>query len=285
MKPKKTSVKCISVFLCIFCIILFISQSYANHTFNNYATELFFNYNPDFANGSVYEWRIHNVKASNPEEMPFNNSDILSMEIVVDFQECNFTSGPYGTLHHISPRPYKALINGEELSSDQNDWLFYSMIPRYQYIFGLRDPFSLNIYDPIYFYPLEYVNGSDTMPYFDLFYDALYQIASGLETWDVTKSKNGKYIEIKESYSKTQSDSEYSRESVLSINTEVGILSSYKYDYEDIDKLNSSNSEYLSFEISSRTYRAGYESLELILLSSISIICMTYLWKRRKKKL
>lgn len=290
----KNKIKKITLLLCLTYVLSFNSQISNINVYGSFFGRSgdFFNFNKELANGSVFEWKIQNVeKSGSYEEIQLNNNDVLTVElgsidesiIGADYELLTF-------LVYLN-FSYGILLNGKSLWENQTQHLdsylycgrMYSPM-FYQYAFGLSNPISLNIYEPIYFYPLEYINGSETISYFDKFYDTLHDIAPQ----NVIRSENGKYIEIVRLEHVIKQDYETTEENKLSINTEIGIMAFYRYSYEYLDKLNSSNSEYFSYEIFSKDYGPKeYRTIPVdigpIILSLGSLACITYFFKKKKK--
>ncbi len=291
---ERRTVNQIVIFLLIIFLLQLNSQAYAMYSLNN-ATRVSYNFNNIFVKDSVFEWKIQNVEFnSSIDELPINNNDILSVKLLVDLSNYNF-SGIYENLIYYthSYDTYEILINGEPITNELYLYLLqcdnYDCLTSYQIFFGLKIPLTLNDFEPHLFYPLECVNNSITIPYFENFYNILTQKSEQMENVEITKKKKDKFLEI--GFSQYKNDTYYEITSVqlISINIEVGILGFYRINYCCVDKQNTSRFHQFSYEIISnkfgyRAFRAGIEPVDFILISSFSVLCMLYYLKKNKKK-
>jgi len=252
----------------------------------------FFSFSNIVYKGATFEWQIRNVQTSGYwDNDKLHDGDSLTIEIVnllngsvtYDFEEILYLPDEYPY--------YNILLNNQELDDFQQYLLIMGESTYspyfYKYVFQLVNSLELNVYEPTFIFPLEFINGSETISYFDKFYEVLSQAADEVESAEVTKKENGKYIEIVNKREQIYDNSEKVSENRLSINTKVGVLGFYSCYYKYTDKLNDTNSNLLSYEIyseeySAREYRVGYSYLSFLLISVLVLSCMIYFTKRRK---
>ncbi len=294
MRIKKT-LNALFILLCLIFLLLFtpkISKSDIFTTLPDYD----YNFNEDYLNESVYEWKIQNVNLQNfTDEFTIANDDILEVKLNRDMNNYTFYPLSVPITYYILGWYFIISINGEDF---ENQWYYliygcskYYSISSYYVFFDFWNPTSLNLLEPIFFYPLEFINNSISTPYFDLLYDTLSRKAIELENMnsniDITISKGETYFEIEFSITENKADYVISSDQLLSINMEEGILGFYSVDYEYTDKLNDSDSHSFSYEVysenyGSSAYRTEMTFIDFILITLFGGLCITWILKKRK---
>ena len=256
--------------------------------------EDFLKYNEIISEGSVFEWKIQNVqKSTDYDFINLNNNDILTIEVMNLFNgSMEFDYDSLIFLPTSEPRYILSLNNQVANESTQVPFLLSSGITFsspdfYQLLFDFKIYYDVNVYEPIYFYPLVYINGSDTISYFDKFYNVLSEKANQIDYTSVKMSSDKKYIEIKYYREFIQLENKITNDIRLVINTEIGILGFFRYFYENINLEDETKNDHLSYEIISeaygpKKYRTGDSYWNFIIIASTTIICLTNLSKKKR---
>ncbi len=296
MISTKKTVEYLTLALTIFCLLGFNFQTSAIEMIN-VDPEEYYIFNDVFVNGSIFEWTIRNVQFNSEiDEITFSNNDILTVELAIDIDKdsCEFLTTASPLVFFPQTLYYADMsINGEDVEGDTWELFlrgydsFCCGLTSYQFVFDLSNPISISLPEPWFFYPLEFVNGSTTISYFDLFYDYMSQKADQMSKATVTKSEDEKFLDIEFSQSTENPDYKRTSKQILSLNMEIGIVGFYSVDYNYTDKLNNTKSESFTYELfsekyGSAVYKTGLDPLSFILITATSIFCITYLLKRRK---
>ncbi|MCE7742243.1 MAG: hypothetical protein GOP50_07260 [Candidatus Heimdallarchaeota archaeon] len=281
------------------CLILMLAIMNSNSSgFNtNALIVLDYEFNSDFTVNSTYEWVIQKAEyTSFPYDFPFSKGDIVSVTLPRSMTDYTY-HGEYSPItFYYNYSDYRVLYNGED-TMEGYEFVIQSGLScygasSYQVFFEMNDPWNLNRLEPILFYPLNYINDSIIVPYFDMLYNHLSAKAIEIENSQgddvsISITKDSTYLQIEFTQLEEESNYDLISKQIISINIIEGLLGFYRLEFEYTDHVDSAenikfNVEMFSESFGPSVYHIGHNSIEIIVVSMLGIVCMVCYRKKKR---